>query len=159
MEKALTIKGEKTMTKGNLKPDVYRIIELLFSKYFRKHEGLIELRFISKNTGLPISTFYQYSDINDDVIKDIQRLNINHHVYFGVNPRQLSRKKKQVDIKNSVCLWVDIDQKDFEAGKKGAFKSIENFSPKPNIIVDSSNGYHCYWILKEPITDIIGLHI
>jgi len=142
------------MTKTTKKSEIQRIIELLFREFFKEHEGLIELRFISKTSGIPISKFYQFSDINEDVIKDIQKLNINHHVFFGVNPRPLDRKKKQEDIKNIVCLWVDLDGKDFKGGKEEALNKIKDSSPAPNIIVDSGNGYHCYWILKDPIIDI-----
>jgi len=33
-------------------------------------------------------------------------------------------------------------------------KQIESFDIKPNIIIDSGNGYHCYWILREPLIDV-----
>jgi hypothetical protein len=142
------------MTKSTTKSEIQRTIELLFREFFKKHEGLIELRFISKTSGTPISKFYQFSDINEDVIKDVQKLNINYHVFFGINPRPLDRKKKQEDIKNIVCLWVDLDGKDFKGGKEEALNKIKRFSPAPNIIVDSGNGYHSYWVLKEPIINI-----
>ena len=81
-------------------------------------------------------------------------MNEHHNIYFGVNPRPLSKRKKQDDIKNMICLWADLDGKDFQEGKTQAKQVINNFEIRPNIIVDSGNGYHTYWIFKEPIVDI-----
>ena len=128
-----------------------KIIELLFKNYFEKHKGYIELRFIEKKSSKAFSIFYSYDEFDYKVEKEIQKLNINHNVYFGVNPRPSSKEKKQEDIKHIVCLWADIDGKDFENGKKEAKEIIDKFLIQPNIIVDSGNGYHCYWILKEPV--------
>lgn len=98
--------------------------------------------------------FYRYDEFDDTVMKNIQRLNKTNNIYFGVNPRPISKEKKQDDIKDIICLWADVDGKDFENGKKEALKLVEEFPIEPNIIVDSGHGFHCYWIFKEPIIDI-----
>jgi len=72
-------------------------------------------------------------------------------IYFSVNPRPLSKRKKQKDIKDIIDLWVDVDGKNFAGGKEEAFRRLRDFALPPNIIVDSGNGYHAYWILAEPI--------
>jgi len=47
------------------------------------------------------------------------------------------------------CLFAEYDSKDY--GSKGAALShIENLAPAPSVIIDSGNGYHCYWLLSEP---------
>lgn len=131
-------------------------IEILFGKYFLEpYIGYIELRFIHKDSGKTFSKFVKYKDFFTDELKEeIDRLNETNHVYFGVNPRPLSKKKKQDNIKNIICLWVDIDGKDFENGKKEALLIIKSFPLKPTIIVDSGHGYHCYFILEKPIINI-----
>ena len=134
--------------------DIQLLLERLFGVYFKNHKGYIELRFIKKADGSCQSKFLKFDEFDEKVLAEIQRRNITSNVYFGVNPRPLSKKKKQDDIKGVVCLWVDIDGKDFENGKPEAFTQIEDFEIQPNMIVDSGNGYHCYWILKEPIFDI-----
>ena len=139
------------MTKNT---DIQLVLERVFGVYFKNHKGYIELRFIKKADGSCQSKFLKFDEFDEKVLAEIQRLNITSNVYFGVNPRPLSKKKKQNDIKGVVCLWVDIDGKDFKNGKSEALTQIEDFEIQPNIIVDSGNGYHCYWILKEPILDI-----
>jgi hypothetical protein len=88
-----------------------KFLEALFSRYFNDHDGFIELRFISKDgTDSTFSKFYKLGNFNDSAIwEDIQRLNTTHHVCLGVNPRPLSKDKKESDIKDVVCLWADID--------------------------------------------------
>ena len=131
-------------------------VEILFSKYFLEgHTGYIEIRFIHKASGKTFPKFIKYENLQSSKLKEeINRLNKTHHVYFGVNPRPLSKKKKQDDIKNIACLWVDVDGKDFNGGKKEALSLIHSFPVKPTIIVDSGNGYHCYFVLEEPLINI-----
>jgi len=142
------------MKKETSIPDSRKIVELLFSNYFTKHKGWIEIRFIKKGAPSSVSEFFKIEEFNDEALSEISKKNINHHVYFGVNPRPLNKNKKQADIKNITCLWVDLDAKDFGGKKEDALQAISDFTPRPNIIVDSGNGYHCYWLLKDPITDI-----
>lgn len=128
-----------------------QFIEALFSRYFNGKDGYVELRFVGQDAS---SRFYSKGEIVESDWADIIELNRDHHVYFGVNPRPLSKNKKQNDIEDIVCLWADVDGKDFEGGKQEALRRVEGFSIPPSIIVDSGHGFHCYWVLKEPI---IGL--
>jgi len=61
---------------------------------------------------------------------------------------------QQQGTKNAVrqvnCLWADLDAKDFKGGKSEALQNLRGFPLLPTIIVDSGNGYHAYWLLKEP---------
>lgn len=134
--------------------DTLRTVDALFRNYFNKNKGLIEIRFINKKTNNTRSEFYQFGGIGEEDLKFIQEMNEHHNVYFGVNPRPLNKRKKQDDIKNIICLWADLDGKDFQEGKIQAKQVINNFEISPNIIVDSGNGYHAYWTFKEPIVDI-----
>lgn len=123
----------------------------LFSQYFEDNKGLIELRFISEGPGACLSKFYRLDDIDDQVFEEARRRNTTHHVYLGVNPRPLSRAKKQKDIEAVVCVWADIDGKDFEGGKDEALQRVKGFPILPSLLVDSGHGYHAYWVLAEPI--------
>ncbi|MDP6779951.1 MAG: DNA-primase RepB domain-containing protein, partial [Candidatus Latescibacteria bacterium] len=71
------------------------------------------------------------------------------NVYFGV----ALRSGKTGDEDHAVllpALWADVDAKDHGGDRKLAAKAIAAFELQPSIIVDSGNGFHLYWILKEP---------
>ena len=127
-------------------------INTLYSRYFKDHDGLIELRFIGKEPGAVFSKFYHLGDFTDQALEEIRLKNLTHHVYIGVNPRPLSRAKKQDDIQDVVCLWADVDGKDFEGGKEEAYKMIEAFPIRPTRIIGSGHGFHCYWVLTDPMS-------
>ena len=74
------------------------------------------------------------------------------NTYFGVCPR--SRKEGTKDaVKEIRCFWIDIDGKDFQGGKTQALTRLNEFPVPPTVTVDSGNGYHAYWALKEAETD------
>jgi len=129
-----------------------RFLEALFSNYFRQHEGYVELRMISANV---IPKWLPKGEISEQDWDEISHFNETHHIYVGVNPRPLSKEKKKKDIRDIVCLWADVDGKDFESGgKEAALRSVEAFPLKPTIIVDSGHGYHLYWVLEQPLLDM-----
>jgi len=129
---------------------------LLFGRHFKEKGAnqLIEFRFIHF-TGKTFSQFRHLPDIEKSLLSEkwpIKNQN-GYNVYFGVNPRGIERRKTQNDIRDIVCLCLDIDSRNFYRGKEEARQRIDEFPLKPNIIVDSGNGYHLYWILEEPIID------
>jgi hypothetical protein len=134
--------------------EIREFLGVLFGRYLKKSEGYVELRFISKEDGTTLSRFCNLTDFTDASLDEIRHLNNTHNVYFGVNPRPLSKDKREKDVKNIVCLWADVDGKDFDGGKEAALRAIGNFPIPPLIVVDSGHGYHCYWPLEEPITDV-----
>jgi len=73
-------------------------------------------------------------------------------IYFGVCPRKEAKGTKQ-SVSCIHVLWADIDSKAFNGDKKKALKCLKSFKLKPTIIIDSGNGYHVYWKLKEGVTD------
>jgi len=98
--------------------------------------------------------FFRPEDLNDEIIEGIQDINSNCHIFVGVNPRPPSEGKKESDIRDVICLWADLDGKDFRNGKEEAKSKVEGFPFRPNILVDSGHGYHSYWIFREPILGI-----
>lgn len=78
--------------------------------------------------------------------------------YFGVLPR-LRRSGTNADVpETTMAIWGDVDAKKHQpdgrtivAGKTAALAAINGFSTPPHIVVDSGGGYHCYWLLDEPV--------
>ena len=78
-------------------------------------------------------------------------------VYFGVNPRTGKGGKKK-NIQYFVAFHAEIDygtdghkkQSKYQTYEE-ALTAINNFSPKPTIIVHSGGGFHCYFVLTEPV--------
>jgi len=129
-------------------------LNALFGKYFQEHDGYVELRLVPKEEGPPNSFFYRRGEISSADWHDTHQANGTHHIYFGVNPRPLSKEKKQSDIKDVVCLWADVDGKDFDGGKEEALQRVEAFPSPPTYVNDSGHGYHCYWVLETPIVGL-----
>lgn len=81
----------------------------------------------------------------DDVIQVIRKYQQDgKNIYVGINARNKKQGRAE-NIKLVNCLWVDLD------GDRDTSKTnLNNFSPKPSMIVDSGNGYHAYWLFREP---------
>jgi len=139
------------MTTNNNYQEAKSFLETLYSRYFAEHDGYVELRMISANV---IPKWLRKGEITEADWDEIAKLNETHHIYFGVNPRPLDKAKKQDDIQDLVCLWVDVDGKDCAGGKEEALARVKAFPIIPTIVVDSGHGYHCYWALEKPIIGI-----
>jgi len=133
------------------KDQVVSAIRLLYGYYDQlKKDFFIEFRGLPAQLGIPVQQkFVPYGELEKQ-IDDVLSWS-SYNVSFGVNPRFAEGKSKQNDIRDIVCLWLDIDGKNFHEGKPEAEKKVLEFQMKPNIIIDSGHGYHCYWILQEPI--------
>lgn len=82
--------------------------------------------------------------VQDRILSHSKKSNI----YFGVCPRS-EKKGGKSSVKRLNCLWVDLDAKDCGGGKPEALKRLQTFPIPPTIIIDSGNGFHGYWRLKE----------
>jgi rubredoxin len=138
---------KKMTNQANSSLEAKQFIEALFSGYFKDHDGYVEVRAIGETT---VSKWLPKGEISETDWDEVINHNKTHHIYFGVNPRPLSKEKKEKDVQSIVCLWTDVDGKDFADSKDAAYKSIGEFPLPPSIIVDSGHGYHCYWLLSEP---------
>ena len=91
---------------------------LLFGRYFKQigNEQLIEFRFIHFS-GKAFSKFSRLHTIGEFLSSEKRRVKSQngYNVYFGVNPRGPEFKKTQKDITDVVCIWLDIDAKNFNA--------------------------------------------
>lgn len=114
------------------------------------NNGYIEIRAFHQLTKQSQQCFYSSIDelINDKT--DIEKLANDHDIYFGVCPRQTRDGTKNA-VKYAWALWADLDFKDFNGGREDAEARINSFPFPPTIIVETGNGFHCYWRLREPM--------
>ncbi len=136
---------QKNRTHCNIKQDLLKFIEALFPDL---GDGYIETRKI----GAGQKTVCNFHKTFDDLLQLIQpspQQQNGYNIYFGVCPRADRVGTKQA-VKNVLCLWADLDAKDFDGGKRQILKSLDSFPVPPMAVVDSGNGYHAYWRLKEP---------
>lgn len=76
------------------------------------------------------------------------------NLYFTVNPvmRSLSSKPKKTDIKSMAAIHVDVDPRageDLESERTRALKLLQEFKPKPTVIIDSGGGFQGFWLLDQ----------
>ena len=76
----------------------------------------------------------------------------NENIYFGVHPSRIKKNGRadgeSIQVIN--CLYAEFDAKDFDS-KDSALNHILDLEINPSICIDSGGGYHCYWILAEPV--------
>ena len=77
------------------------------------------------------------------------------NVCYSINPTKqlLTNKASREGISTVEYLHVDADPKDNETSD--AFKArmlpvIDKFDPQPTFVIDSGNGLHILWRLREP---------
>lgn len=106
-----------------------------------------------------ISNMNHTNDINEAL-----DANLNNHsdVYFYVNGG-----RKLYAIREFTCCFCDMDAGRDNEGKyfkpsivmnkkKQFLKKINEFPVKPSWVVDTRNGYQCYWIFDDASRQMIG---
>lgn len=106
-----------------------------------------------------ISSMNHTGDLNEAL-----QANIDNHsdVYFYVNGG-----RKLYAIKQFTCCFCDMDAGRDNDGKyfkpsvvmqkkKAFLKKINEFPVKPSWVVDTRNGYQCYWIFDDASRKIVG---
>ena len=123
----------------------------LFEPSFNSECGNIEIRTFKPAT----QNFYASEmDAAEQAYHFLQR---GIDVYFGVNPRVGNAGKKE-NVHYLSAFHAEVDY-----GKTGhkkvspcetydeALQSIQSFNPEPTVIVHSGGGFHCYWVLSNPV--------
>lgn len=106
-----------------------------------------------------ISTVTFKSDQAAEARKWIDEKQGRENLYFTVNAliKPMNMKAKKEHIRGMVALHVDVDPRpgeDLEAERKRAAKMLQEFKPKPTVIIDSGGGYQGFWVLREEqVTD------
>jgi hypothetical protein len=101
-----------------------------FLTHFKFGEGLLAIL-----TGSPPQAVAYCKDIPET-------LPTNEDVYFGPAMRNKQGNTKD-DVLGTVALWVDVDD-----------MQRPLYTLPPSAMVFSGHGWHLYWLLKEPLTDI-----
>lgn len=123
--------------------------------FFRDNNGYLEIRAIRKfdDGKVDIKRFFYQSleELDEQKLRELNKT--NYGIYFGVCPRR-SKKGSKESVLELPGIWVDVDGKD-HGGKQNALKkindTIQSINLRPSIAVDSGNGYHLYYLFKEPI--------
>lgn len=72
-------------------------------------------------------------------------------VFFGVLPRVVVGGSADDCEPNVHVLWADVDAKTHDASKAAALFALGEASLTPSILVDSGNGWHAYWLLRQGV--------
>ena len=123
----------------------------IFDSVLEKELGEIEIR-----TFRPPSQHFT-SSVEEAAERAYELCNQGIDVYFGVNSRTGKRGKKE-NIKYLATFHSEVDYG--AVGHKKSpnhqtydevLKLIQAFKPEPSLIVHSGGGFHCYWLLQNPL--------
>ncbi|MGL5712586.1 MAG: DNA primase family protein [Paraclostridium sp.] len=121
------------------------------TKLFRNigTEQFIELRCLPVLSGTvtPHQQFFKVDEI-DAMVAVAQSMSARqqYHVCMGVLPRD-ERSGLAKNVSTLQSLWIDIDAKEMDMAQLRAY--VYSFPVTPSMIVNSGNGYHCYWLLDQ----------
>lgn len=78
------------------------------------------------------------------------------NLYFHVNPVRgaLSNKASKEDIARMAWLHIDIDPRageDFDEERERALKLLQEYEPRPSVIIDSGGGFQGFWKLNQDV--------
>lgn len=125
-----------------------------------RDDQYIELRCIPLAKGqVPHSSFYHKTEI-ESLVSMAMALDAakKYHICTGVLPRNMQSGVKE-SVSTLQAFWVDIDAK--TETLEEIFNRIQKFKLEPTFVVNSGNGFHCYWVLDklyELDTDTIVEH-
>jgi len=134
---------------------------LFLNRLFGSHisPSWLEIRGKTPSWAPPTPFFREYVDSIDSVFCSLAKVEAEWEVpidwYIGVLPRK-ERKGTKDSVRESRVVWVDVDSKHV-GGKHEAYNRLTQrhlFPFPPSLLVDSGNGYHGYWLLSQPISDI-----
>ncbi len=116
---------------------------------------VIEIRLIhSDKTKLRKRYFCLAKDLSSraNSLKTANTEKYERNVYVSINPRNLLYGGgKAKDVLFAPCVFVDFDNLTIDEALK---RLIEVKLPRPTLIVSSGKGFHFYWKLLEPVTDL-----
>ncbi len=94
--------------------------------------------------------FYDTSRPND-LMEDAHKTDLEGtDCYMGVLPRTEHSGTAADCLPETSVLWADVDGKAFDGSKAAALFGLGRSQLTPSILVDSGNGWHAYWLLREP---------
>ena len=117
----------------------------LFEELWASEAGIVEIR-VQEETGMH-QEFFEWPTQKEELYDYVHEQAKTKNVYYGVNLRRVRGGKAEDVATLNKWLWADVDK------KTGAtFASLLSAPlPRPQIIVDSGNGWHLYWKMAKPL--------
>jgi len=126
----------------------------IFQPAFNGNYGNIEIRTFPKGQA-PQQYFFKSE--TEAAERAYQLFQQGIDVYFGINPRIGNGGKKE-NVQYLSAFHAEIDYGSVGHKKPcphqsydEALNAIQTFSMEPTIINHSGGGFHCYWVLSNPI--------
>ena len=126
----------------------------IFSPALENGYGDIEIRIFPKG-GFAQNLFF--SSESDAAEKAYELCNQGIDVYFGTNPR-VDKGGKKDNVKYLCAFHADLDygteghkKQSRYADYESSLKAIQEFRLQPTILVHTGGGFHCYWVLSNPL--------
>ena len=91
-------------------------------------------------------------DIDDAAVLAMGASDKGYESYFGVSARGQKAHGKKHNLAYLSAAYADVDVGKTYKTKDEAQEALEDFVPRPSIIVDSGGGLHAYWLLNERVT-------
>lgn len=113
----------------------------LLSEWFSECEGSIEIR------ALPGGEREFFSIDDHQGIDAFVSKHSKKNIYFGIASRN-GAGGTRANIVNIPGVWADIDFKNIP--QEEVDKLLAECPLQPTFIINSGNGYHCYWKFREP---------
>lgn len=132
--------------------EIEKFISIIFDP-----NDVIEIRLIpSKNS--KSKKRYNYFGLAKDLssfantLKSFNAEDIGLNVYVSINPKiSIYGGGTAENVLFARCIFVDFDKLTIDEAHK---RLIEAKLPHPTLIVSSGKGFHFYWRLLEPVTDL-----
>ena len=140
-------------SKKELNQNARRFLDTMFGKALYDSLGEIEIQGIKNG-----QIFESYhSSVSSALETAYDLCNHNIDAYVGVNPRTGGAGKKE-NVKSLVAFHAEIDYGQVGHKKTSeynncdeALAAINDYEMTPTWVNHSGGGFHCYWILNEPI--------
>ena len=143
----------KIENKNKFIKDAEYFFEKLFALPIKKGYGEIELATFKPNA----PTKQYFSDLKQAAEYAYNICNQGIDVYTGVNPR-VGRKSNKENIHYLSAFHADVDFGDDGHNKKSelmdsqeAIDIIQKFHLPPSYLLSSGGGFHCFWVLNNPV--------
>lgn len=123
----------------------------LFNSALEQNRGYIEIRHFNPQAGQ-----YFFSSETEAAEKALEICNAGMDAYFGVNTRDGKGGKKENTIYLN-AFHTDVDygpehkKKSTHESYDDALRAIQNFILEPTLYFHTGGGFHCLWVLNNPI--------
>ena len=129
-------------------------LNTIFEATLNNDLGEIEIRIFPKGTS---GKGYFYGSESEAAEKAYELCVSGIDTYFGVNLR-VGKAGKKENIKYLSAFHAELDygeeghrKSSPHKTKEDALTAIQNFSLPPTIFIHSGGGFHCYWVVSNPL--------